>query len=293
MSVYDDFYAFRQSYNIGRDLISSIATRYGRITTRLNKDFWNTDSATAHSLYVGSYGRDTAARGVSDLDVAFRLPYDEYAKYNAYQTNGQSALLQAVKNSLLTTFHSSKLGGDGQVVVLTFDDGLKFEILPVFDNKGGTWTYPNSNNGGSWKTCNPKAEIAAIQTRNAAVNSNLKALCRMMRVWRDYNSVPITGALIDALGYQFIETWPDRAQSYGWHDYMVRDFLKYLYDLDRDKTYWLMPGSGSRVYKTGVFWVKALTDYDLSVAACAFQNDIDAVKRRAKWRQIFGPTFPL
>jgi hypothetical protein len=180
MSVADDFIAFRNSYNIGRDLIASIGVRYRRITGQLNKDFWNTTSDTAHSRYVGSYGRDTAARGVSDLDVAFCLPPSVYHQYNAYQGNGQSALLQAVKNSIAKTYPTSKLGGDGQVVVLSFTDGITFEILPVFENTAGTWTYPNSNNGGSWKECNPKAEIKAVHDRNLLVNRNLKALCRMI-----------------------------------------------------------------------------------------------------------------
>ena len=146
-----------KSSKIKLDLISSIGARYRRITRRLNKDFWDTESEDAHSLYVGSYGRDTAAKGVSDLDVAFRLPYEVWERYNAYQTNGQSALLQAVRASLLKTYAYSEIGGDGQVVVLRFDDNVTFEILPVFDNKGSTWTYPDSNGGGSWKTCNPNS----------------------------------------------------------------------------------------------------------------------------------------
>lgn len=292
MGVHEEFYNFRNKYNIGADLISSIGQRYRRITTRLNTDFWNNTSDSAHSLYIGSYGRDTAARGISDLDIGFRLPSAQYTKYNAYQGNGQSALLQAVKNSLVKTYSSSIVGGDGQVVVITFTDGIKFEILPYFDNTAGTWTYADSNGGGSWRTCNPRLEISAVQNRNTSVNGNLKALCRMMRVWKDYNSVPMTGALIDTLAYQFIETWAHRDRSYGYHDYLVRDFLKYLYDLDRNKTYWRMPGSGSYVYKTGVFWVKALTDYNFAVEACNMQTDDKAVERRAKWRLVFGTTFP-
>ena len=31
-----------------------------------------------------AYGRDTAATGISDLDIAFTLPYDVYKQYNAY-----------------------------------------------------------------------------------------------------------------------------------------------------------------------------------------------------------------
>ncbi|WP_210211336.1 nucleotidyltransferase [Mesorhizobium sp. M2A.F.Ca.ET.043.05.1.1] len=166
MGVSDEFYNFRNNYNIGTDLISSIAQRYRRITTRLNTDFWNTDSSSAHSLYVGSYGRDTAARGISDLDIGFQLPYAEYVRYSAYQGNGQSALLQAVKNSLLKTYGSSKVGGDGQVVVISFTDGITFEILPYFSNTDGSWTFADSNEGGVWRECNPRAEMNAVQIRN-------------------------------------------------------------------------------------------------------------------------------
>lgn len=63
MGVGEDFSTFRDNYQITIDLISSISYRYKRITKQLNKDFWNTVSDTAHSLYVGSYGRDTAAKG--------------------------------------------------------------------------------------------------------------------------------------------------------------------------------------------------------------------------------------
>jgi hypothetical protein len=31
----------------------TISSRYKRITKRLNTDFWNTDSDTSHSLYLG------------------------------------------------------------------------------------------------------------------------------------------------------------------------------------------------------------------------------------------------
>ena len=56
----------------------TISTRYKNITRRLNTDFWNTSSDTSHSLYVGSYGRNTAIQGFSDLDMIFRLPSDLY-----------------------------------------------------------------------------------------------------------------------------------------------------------------------------------------------------------------------
>lgn len=292
MGVAEEFRQFRDEYNIKTDLISSIGARYRRITRRLNKDFWNTESEDAHSLYIGSYGRDTAAKGVSDLDVAFRLPYEVWERYNAYQTNGQSALLQAVRASLLSTYAYSEIGGDGQVVVLRFDDNVTFEILPVFDNKGATWTYPDSNGGGSWKTCNPKAEIEAVRSRNILMNGNLKALCRMMRVWRDYNSAPMSGALIDTLAYQFIETWVHRDKSFLYHDYLARDFLAFMRDQDREQAHWRMPGSGSYVYRTGAFGYKAGLDHKYAVEACNLLEEVQGPTRRLKWRTVFGPSFP-
>jgi hypothetical protein len=205
MGVGEDFATFKDNYNISATLISDISYRYRRITRQLNSDFWNTESDTAHSLYIGSYGRDTAATGISDLDIAFVLPYEVYKQYSRYVANGQSALLQAVKKSIQNTYRTSDTFGDGQVVVLTFTDKVTFEVLPAFENRDGSFTYPNANDGGTWKTCSPRAEIAAVQARSDATKRNLKYLSRMMRVWRDCCEVPMTGMLIDTLAYQFIE----------------------------------------------------------------------------------------
>ena len=78
----------------------TISSRYKTITRRLNTDFWNKSSETSHSLYVGSYGRNTAIQGFSDLDMIFELPYAVYQQYNSHSGNGQSALLQAVRQSI-------------------------------------------------------------------------------------------------------------------------------------------------------------------------------------------------
>jgi hypothetical protein len=293
MGVGDDFSKFKDNYNITSELISSISYRYKRITRQLNTDFWNTDSETAHSLYIGSYGRDTAAKGISDLDIAFVLPYSEYVKYNAYQTNGQSALLQAVKKSMQNTYSSSDTSGDGQVVVVKFTDNLTFEVLPVFENTDTqSWTYPNANGGGSWKVCNPRAEIAAISKRNDETNKNLKYLGRMMRVWANYCAVPITGILIDTLGYQFIENYQNRDKSFFYHDFMARDYFDYLYRQDEKQAVWRAPGSGSHVTRTGKFESKARSAYLRAKEAIEYNDDKHEWSRRQKWREVFGPLYP-
>ncbi|WP_338026096.1 SMODS domain-containing nucleotidyltransferase [Bradyrhizobium algeriense] len=199
---------------------------------------------------------------MSDLDIAFILPNAEYHKYKAYQTNGQSALLQAVKKSIQKTYSTSESFGDGQVVVITFTDGLTFGVLPVFENKDSdSFTYPNANDGGSWKVCNPRAEIAAISKRSEATNKNMKYLARMSRVWCKHCDVPMSGMLVDTLGYQFIENYQYRDKSFVYHDWMMRDFFDFLSKQDQKQTYWRAPGSGSSVTRKGVFEFKARSAY--------------------------------
>lgn len=293
MGVGEDFANFKNNYNISSEKMGTISYRYGRITRQLNSDFWNTTSETAHSLYVGSYGRDTAAKGVSDLDIGFVLPNSLYHQYNAYQSNGQSALLQSVKRSIQKTYKTSESFGDGQVVVIGFDDGITFEVLPAFENNDGqSWTYPNANNGGSWLKCNPRAEMAAVASRNIQSNRNLKYLCRMMRIWRDNNNVPMSGMQIDTFAYQFIETWQYRDKSFLFHDWMARDFFDYLSKIPETQVYWRAPGSGSYVWKKGVFQHKARSAYLRSLEAIKYADDQFAWSRRQKWREIFGTLFP-
>ena len=292
MGVAEDFAVFRQNYIISKDTISSIARRYKAITRRLNLDFWNTDSETSHSLYVGSYGRDTASCGISDLDVGFVLPNALYQRYDSYLGNGQSQLRQAVRTSIRKTYSTSDAFGDGQVVVIAFDDGITFEVLPAFINNAGSWTHPNSNAGGSWAVTNPRAEIDAIHAENQAANGNLKCLARMMRRWKYQNGVPISGWLIDTLAYQFIKSWGYKDKSFLYHDYMARDFFAFLAAQSTTQSYWRAPGSGSNVPTKGNFQRAASTAHNLAVQAIKQRADGYEWASRQSWRTIFGTTFP-
>ena len=266
----------------------TISTRYKAITRRLNTDFWSTVSDTSHSLYVGSYGRNTSIRGFSDLDMVFELPAAIYHQYNAHSGNGQSALHQAVRTSMQKTYSTSSIGGDGQVVVVSFQDGITFEVVPVFTNQSGSYTYPDSNSGGSWKTTNPKPEIQAIKNRNILCNKNLVPLCRMMRAWKRKWEVPIGGLL------QFIENYEHRDKSYLYYDFMCRDFFKWMSEQSAEQVYWKAPGSGQYVYGKGLFQYKAKRCYNISLDAIAYETSTPKKEWSAKqeWRKIFGTSFP-
>ena len=275
----------------------TISTRYKNITQRLNTDFWETTSDTAHSLYVGSYGRNTAIQGFSDLDMLMQLPYSVYEQYADYQGNGQSALLQAVKRSIEQTYSKTSLKADGQVILVPFTDGITFEVVPAFLNKDDSYTHPDANDGGSWETTNPRPEIEALRTRNTACNGNLVRLCRMMRAWKNKWAVPIGGLLIDlidTLAYQFIENYTYRDKSFYYYDWMCRDFFKWMVDQDEEQAWWRAPGSGQWVYGKGLFQYKAKRCYNIALEAIVHENATPKQEWSAKqkWRDVFGTAFP-
>jgi Second Messenger Oligonucleotide or Dinucleotide Synthetase domain len=291
MSVSDWFSAFCSNLIVQNN--GSISYRYKRITARLNADFWSTDSDTAHSIYVGSYGRDTAINGTSDFDMAVWLPWSVHEQYSRHTGNGQSAFLQAIRDSIKRTYSASYVGADGQVVVLNFDDGMVFEILPCFEQADRSFMHADTNDGGCWRACNPRAEIDAMNTRNTyTANGNLRRLCRMMRAWKRRCDVSIPGILIDTLAYQFILSYEHREKSYLYYDYMSRDFFEYMAEQDRSQDSWRAPGSGRYVYRDGRFEAKARSARNIAKEAIAHASNAQPYSAKSKWREIYGTSFP-
>lgn len=255
---------------IRADMRSLISQRYRKITKAVNWEFWNIESETAHSLYVGSYGRGTAIN-TSDIDILVELPRSEYERYDQSKGNGQSRLLQSVKNAILSTYPRSDIHADGQVIVINFSDGMKFEVLPAFQQKdwlgnwNGKYDYPDTNMGGNWRTTNPKAEQEAMKKRNIESNGLLFDTCKHIRQIRDqyFSSYKLPGIVIDSFVYSYIGDWHwlrDGEQSDG---KPIGTYEKKLYS---DCPYWSLnlyaPGSGMPVYTSDSLGsLKKVLDY--------------------------------
>jgi predicted nucleotidyltransferase len=272
-------------------VVSNVSSRAKQITQRVNSDFRNIDSDTRYSLFVGSYGRGTDIH-VSDIDMIVELPYSIYERYNNYTGNGQSALIQSLRDSIKNTYSTTFVSGDGQVVKVNFTDGICYEIVPGFINKDKSYTYPDTNNGGSWKVTKPRDEISEINSANNNWNKNLKRLCRMARAWKEKWDVPIGGLLIDTLSYNFLKQWEYRNNSYSFYDWMTRDFFEYLKSQNSEQSYWLAPGSSQHVLRKGAFEYKALRCYNIAIEALKYETDSMPYSANQKWREIYGTKFP-
>jgi hypothetical protein len=291
MSVSDYFSEFNKNLLIGSTVEGNISSRYKQITKRLNQDFYGSESDTNHSMYVGSYGRSTDIV-TSDIDMIFILPSGLLAQYNAWQTNGQSGLLQAVAKSLQKTYSTSYLGADGQVIKLNFTDGINYEIVPAFDLVDDTFKFPDSNKGGSWRITNPRPEIKAIREADTKYNGNVRRLARMARAWKYKWDVPMGGLLIDTIACNFMRNWSYSDKSYLYYDYMTRDFFKFLSEQNKEQNYWYAIGSNQLIYRKGLFEAKAKKAYNLSLEAIESFNKNYFFTAKSKWREIYGNKFP-
>lgn len=283
MNVSSTFQEFLQ--NLAIDNKEEISDRYGEITKVLNIKYRNTESKTSNSLQVGSYGRFTAIKNISDLDMVYILPWTEYERF---KNDRQSALLQEVKKTIQSRYPKTDVRGDGQVVVISFTN-YQIEVLPAFENSDGSFLYPDTNNGGSWKTTKPRLEIKAISDLHQAKNQNLRTLCKMIRSWKNYHGVAMGGLLIDSVAYNFLNstTYFDD-KSFKYYDWLIRDFLKYLSDL-QNINHVFAPGSNQKVYIKKKFKTRAKKAHKLVLEAIEAQENKNA---NQKWKKIFGRNFP-
>jgi Second Messenger Oligonucleotide or Dinucleotide Synthetase domain/Adenylyl/Guanylyl and SMODS C-terminal sensor domain len=283
---YAHFEQFRKNLAVRNE--DAISTSYRSITTRLNKDYWDLESDSTHCLQVGSYGRNTAIHGISDLDMVFELPAKDLIRFKKVQGNGPSQMLQEVKKCLQKRYPNTEMSGDGQVVVVDFKS-YRVEVLPAFYNADDkSYTYGDTNDGGSWCQCKPRQEIDAVNERNRTSNRNLKRICKMLRSWKEEVGAPMSGMLIDTLAYQFFgQTKAYDDKSYGSYPELVRDVFSYLANRP-EQDYWLAPGSFQRVSTKGKFQRKAKK----AAAKCQEAIDADTDKKKEKlWKEVFGSRF--
>lgn len=271
--------------NIKVDTEDQISTRYEEITSVLNKEFRNTDSKNDNQLQVGSYGRWTAIKGVSDLDMLYIMPS---SKWDNYKDGGQYKLLKETKDAILERYPSTTVYVDRLVVCVKYTN-FHIEVQPVFEQDDGSFKYPDTYKHGKWPLTKPRSEINAMKTMNEAKNRNLRRLCKMARAWKNKCGVGIGGLLVDTLAYNFLkQTDAYDSKSYGSYDELNRDFFKFLSE-EPEQDHYQALGSNQDVKVKSKFQEKAKEAYENTLKAIARNGQTTANKY---WRKIFGSSFP-
>ncbi len=285
MTLHRDFRLFVDNLKIkNKDKISS---RYGSITKNLNEKFRDLpNDKTNYSLQAGSYGRYSGIHGISDLDMLYIIPPYKWITYR----NDPSKALDHAKMAIQKTYPTSSVRKDRNVVVVEMQD-FTFEIVPVFEWKG-IFKYPDTHNGGKWRTCNTRAELKAFKDLNSQRNDNLRKLAKMIRAWKVRNNVEMSGFLIDTLCYRFFEKNTDYDQvSFGGFDKMVKDFFEFLFK-EPNRSFYYAFGSNSKVSVYQPFQKAAESALKSAKSAIEARAKGQEAKCNQHYKSIFGTKFP-
>lgn len=270
----------------------------------LNSHYWSSSSESEHSMLVGSWGKDTQKRPPRDIDVLHVLPDSVRARLNglAWGTNKQSYLLQEVKRVLAASYPNTKMRADGQVVVVPFAS-YQVEVVPAFEKKSlwdgsstGKYAICDSNDGGSWKTTDPDAEIAHVRSSNETSSGDTRSLIRMMKRWQDHCNVPIKSFVLELLAIDFLDGWKHAGMGLAYYHWMVRDFLAFMkWKATFDSV--TVPGTGESIFWFSADWKsKAESAHARAVKACEFEasdklgSDVAA---GTEWQKVFGDDMPI
>ena len=117
MQMEDNFNEFISNLQI--DNFDDINNSLEGIAKKLNQKYYD-NSTTENYLIVGSMGRNTSIKGESDIDVIYELPDEVFERFDDYESNGQSQLLNEIRDTLKEKYPSTDIKGDGHVVVISF-----------------------------------------------------------------------------------------------------------------------------------------------------------------------------
>jgi len=241
---------------------------------------------------IGSMAKDTGVKPLGDADVLFHLPVDTYLRFKNYAGNGQSALLQEVREQLKQRYPRTDIRGDGPVVVVKFNEEPAVELVPAVldlshDLFHADCLVPVTRDGGTWEPVDYGAQWEEFTTWDAVVNGQLRRLMRYLKMWRKTTNAQIKSIVLEAMAIEFIKTWDRERTSHNWDDWLVRDFLVYM--VDNYVTTYYMPGIREPI-DTGYGWYSAARQSrEDAKTACGFKPE--EFSYRYYWRKVLGDKF--
>ena len=277
----ENFKDFIQAITLTSVQNEDARTKYVGVCKKLYSHFYSGDYDDGKKFLFGSYKTKTNVRPLTsdqDVDVLFKISQETFDKYDQYESNGQAALLQEVRNALKEKYTTTDtIKAWGKVVLVVFDENHhNVELLPALELDDKTFKIPNSENGGSWEIFDPRAELDKFQKSNTNTNGLTRDLAKMLKAWAHtttsmtYKSCKRLDDIIDFLE----ENYP---QGKGVETYakVVFDFFDFMHSKCGEE-------------------IKSFieTAYNRAQKAMQFDDEGKYIEASEEWRKIFGPKFP-
>lgn len=256
----------------------------------LNRHYWlGATEPDANGYLIGSWGKDTRVRPSRDVDLLFLLPSAVYWRFEARTGNRQSQLLQEVKGVLACTYSRTSLRGDGQVVVVPFED-IPVEVSVEFRCQDGNIIVCDTNDEGRYRISTAAAEFASLSATDSSYGGKARALARMLKCWQRVADVPLKSFQLERLSVDFLDSWKNNTKSAFWYDWMIRDFFAYL--LQQANGILVMPDSFKVVWLGDRWKSRAEAAYRAAVKACEEEQANREIAAGVWWQEIFGASVP-
>jgi ribosomal protein S20 len=250
--------------------------RYSTVCKTLHRHYYESTYDGSTKLLFGSYGKKTNIRPPRDVDVLFILPPYEFSRYDKYESNGQSQLLQDLRNVLSKRFPTKEfISAWGKVILVEAPEGKhNIEILPAFKEEDDSFKIPNSEGGGSWESFDPRPSVDAIILQNALTKGLTRKLIRSIKRWAANTiSLNIKSYEIDNHVHKFL----DESESEGIQfAELLISFFEYLEKQENNAD------RRSYIYTARKRSEKALEYAQKDKLEDAFEE----------WQKIFGKKFP-
>ncbi len=162
-------------------------TKYTGVCKKLHSFYYpDIEYNGSTKLLFGSYRKKTNIKPPADVDVIFKIQQSVFDKFNSYRSNGQSQLLQEIRNILSEKYTTvDEIKGWGRIVLIKFQDSKhNIELLPGLEQVDGTFLIPNTENGGIWERFNPKENVNNINDSNKRTAGKTKALIKLVKQWK-------------------------------------------------------------------------------------------------------------
>lgn len=249
---------------------------------------------------VGSYGKNTAIRPPSDLDIMLVLPKSIYERYSIWAyllttRNAQSEFLQEVKRKIEEHFPATELKADRQVIAVKYASSFSAEIIPCFHIPDSTkYKIADTKDGGNWTEVNPDKEAKSLSESNAATTGNTVRLIKMIKCWKKNCNVPLKSFHLEILAQEFLANYKDSTCSPSGLDLLVKDFFRWLYNkgvtLFFDPSI-IHPGTGEEINIGKVWQSKVDSALDAALAAISQEQKGNSSLANSEWQKIFGKDF--
>jgi predicted nucleotidyltransferase len=184
----------------------AVASRFAKLLRKITPDVLEQEIFAAHQrsiqarlkavfatnqvVRIGSYVRRSAIKSSSDIDLLLVLKRDAVKQGDHYKRS--DTVLQNVRYQLQDRFTKTDIGRDGQVIVVSFRDGLHpVDVVPGFFSGPGEDNYPVfciPDGYGWWTATSPQLHNKYISDADKRSGGKLKSVARLVKYWSTLRS---------------------------------------------------------------------------------------------------------